>query len=395
MANKKAKAALTFPGPLQRQIRIDVDLASWKGGSSPPPRLAALHGRLCAVSISRVLAAIPICTAPLTGYGFELSQYWAYLRYGPALGAGPSLRLRSEWTDIDSHQKTILSDDFGMGVPWVILTRVLRLKQLVPTQFVLDGLVSVGSAKVAAASGDKRGQFKSPDFIGVGQDGKLHIVECKGTQSADGIRKALPRGREQKANLLIKPRARRGEALVSALYVPQHDGGSSRCVFVDPEVSESDDVSVVSPRPGEIERIAAQWELAAGLHVLGATLEAGAVARGEWTGEARASMAEQEGTWDKRQALGAPLRTRSFVVRFPSPIEGEDGRVVGMRAEVGLDARVVESLRTASVEAAVESASLVAEHRSILVTRTVDRAEILTSTGVYSSIELLRRIPQD
>ncbi|MFY3743288.1 hypothetical protein ACOQFB_05225 [Anaeromyxobacter sp. Red801] len=394
MPKKKAKAALTFPGPLQRQIRLDVDPASWKGKPAPP-RLAALHGRQCSVSMTRVLAAIPICTAPLTGYGFELSQFWAHLRYGPALGAGPGLRLRPEWSDIDSHQKTILSDDFGMGVPWVILTRALRLKRLVPTQFILDGLVSIGSAKVSAAARDKRGQFKSPDFIGIGQDGKLHVLECKGTQSADGIRKALPRGREQKANLLIEPKARRGEALVSALYVPQHEGGSPRCLIVDPEAPENEEVSVISPRPGEIERIAAQWEIAAGLHVLGATFEAASVARGEWTGDARASMAEQEHTWGTRQELGAPLRTRSFVVRFPSPLEEQGERLVGIRAEVGLDARIVEKLMTESVASAVESARVSGEHRSILMMRTPDRAAILTAAGVYSSIEILRRVPTE
>jgi hypothetical protein len=64
-----------------------------------------------------MLQLVGFLTTPAHSFGVSLSEYWAWVRYLHAIGSARDLQIAKAFTDLDSHQKTILSDDFGMGVP--------------------------------------------------------------------------------------------------------------------------------------------------------------------------------------------------------------------------------------------------------------------------------------
>lgn len=99
---------------MQKEIRVSVDTSH---GTSQLPPLAAARPLWQADMLS-ALVATAVLTSPPRYRPFHLSTYWAWLRYGAAISRAHSeLRLRWLWHHIDPHQKTILSDDFGMGIP--------------------------------------------------------------------------------------------------------------------------------------------------------------------------------------------------------------------------------------------------------------------------------------
>ncbi|MCL0329239.1 hypothetical protein M2T10_26750, partial [Escherichia coli] len=67
------------------------------------------------------------------------------------------------YADLDAHQKTILSDDFGMGVPMVWLMKNLPLVDIVDGRYFLQRYgASHGAYQHRTA---KRGPNKTPDFV--------------------------------------------------------------------------------------------------------------------------------------------------------------------------------------------------------------------------------------
>ena len=98
-----------------RQVELIVD--GLYGTTSLHPALKVGSSTWLA-SPGLVTLLIGILTSPPRYSGLSLSNFWAQLRYLPALSRQvPELRLRRLWGDTDSHQKTLLSDDFGMGLP--------------------------------------------------------------------------------------------------------------------------------------------------------------------------------------------------------------------------------------------------------------------------------------
>jgi hypothetical protein len=100
--------------------------------------------------------------------------------------------LTTDFARLDAHQKTILSDDFGMGIPMYWLKRRLNLREIVDGRYFIDFIAaSEGATSTRTA---KRGPNKSPDFVAKDKAGIWHVVECKGTQSGDDYRDAQLRG---------------------------------------------------------------------------------------------------------------------------------------------------------------------------------------------------------
>lgn len=218
-----------------RTIHVEIDAGTWNG--PVPPTLAALAGPFD-LDVLELMTTIALVTAPVGGYGFELSTLWPSLRYVPALNGGPELRLRSEWSQLDSHQKTILSDDFGMGIPVLLVKRAFGA-DVFATQYVMKRLLpQVAHVHVAALAPAKRGPNKAPDFLALEpQTGTVHVLECKGTQSSrramlDAI--ADP-GLSQKQAIGIAGTLV-GERLVGGVFLPEaHNPTMPVCRFVDPE----------------------------------------------------------------------------------------------------------------------------------------------------------------
>jgi hypothetical protein len=178
---------------MQRDIRVHVSGKFGTAGLLPGlPSHALWH-----CNVLTTLLWVGILTAPPRYRGFDLSTFWAWLRYASAISDKRSdLRLKPIWSEIDAHQKTVMSDDFGMGFSCHYLAEQHGIQAFANTGYLLDSLVGLTTLQPS-----KRGPAKSPDFIGIDAHGKLHVLECKGTQSSvEYLMKALESGINQKNN---------------------------------------------------------------------------------------------------------------------------------------------------------------------------------------------------
>jgi len=208
---------------MNRELEISLMRNTWSGPI--PPEIAGLGGKW-QVDIREVLLHLAIWTRPPTVTGLDLSDCWAWLRYARALDPGPPLRLCQEWSNIDAHQKVILSDDFGIGFPTCLLIQKLDYCLFAETRFVVDILLK-GRGPFVLLKGKKRGPAKAPDFIGLATDGSLNILECKGSQdSPDALDKAMARGIVQKNNFKAAGSSPIRHSLVGGVFVPQNSSGS-------------------------------------------------------------------------------------------------------------------------------------------------------------------------
>jgi hypothetical protein len=205
--------------PNLKTIDIDVDTASWNPNPVPVDiqALSRIGSRLTDVDCALIHTAL--WTRPPNCFGFNLSDCWAWLRYQRAIATTSDLRLRREWDDIDPHQKTVLSDDLGVGFTTQLLTECLGFQLYADTQFLvsvlLPGIFTLGRCS-------KYGPSKSPDYIAIDNNLQFNVVECKGTQSSlEELDHALQRGVSQKSNLSASSSSRIRHSLVAGLYIPK------------------------------------------------------------------------------------------------------------------------------------------------------------------------------
>ncbi|RYC37882.1 hypothetical protein DEH81_20860 [Pectobacterium zantedeschiae] len=187
-----------------------------------------------------MLWMIGYLTTPTSSTGVSLSEFWAWVRYFAALTEDDDIRLTRSFADLDAHQKTILSDDFGMGVPMLWLAEKLSLVRIVDGRYFLQKF----SAKTGAAQRrtSKRGPNKTPDFVALDNSGSWHVIECKGTQSSDEYRdqqlgsKGPPAtgGVAQKKSIIFPP-GHTGQRLVCGLRIGITDKMGSELKIIDPE----------------------------------------------------------------------------------------------------------------------------------------------------------------
>lgn len=171
-----------------RTVEIEIDYGSWPTPPAKPAFPPTFHQGVLSVpvNIPALLLNIGFLTTPTEPVGPTLTQYWAYARYVSAITPGPDLRITRAFASLDSHRKTILSDDFGMGLPMSWLMGVMQPLGVCDGRYFIKRLAaSVGAAvpKVAAS-----GPGKSPDFVMLDFSGDWHVVECKGTQGRPGYR---------------------------------------------------------------------------------------------------------------------------------------------------------------------------------------------------------------
>ena len=172
-------------------------------------------------------------TAPPTGYGFSLAETWALARYLGAISGVDDFSLARPWNDLDSHQKTILSDDWGVGMASLVATAVFQP----PSGIANTGEWLKRSTGVATAyrAPRKRGPAKSPDFVFQDAQGRFHLVEAKGTQgSLKALEGQLYDGRDQKWNIRFHQGGVEGVRLVMGTRVPLEGDGCLEVVVGDP-----------------------------------------------------------------------------------------------------------------------------------------------------------------
>lgn len=171
------------------------------GGRPLPPTKRALScvqdfnpERRVAVRPIELLHCTGVITTPPIPNLADLSSTWAVLRYLWAFdpmpsGSSPSLVLSREAREIDPHQKTLLSDQIGVGMTGYLMSRFLGMP------YVLD----VDTALRNKALGVERETAAAPDYLFFDQTFNLaYVVECKGNQTSyASMVTQLRRGTEQ------------------------------------------------------------------------------------------------------------------------------------------------------------------------------------------------------
>lgn len=223
-----------------RSVRFELDKKSWSAG--PPNQFIAFEGNR-QVDLLEILLNIAWYSAPPRGYGFELAYGWACLRYYSAFSPSNQLSICAAYEGQDPHQKTILSDDMGVGFGTYVVCDVFKPLAVLPTLFFVKLLRHYTKYKpratpITLVSDAKTGKQKSPDFLVLEPSGKVHILECKGTQTPGYIRSAMKEGIDQKGSVKLA-KAIRGERLVSGVYLSrdaQLHAAPSFCRVADPPV---------------------------------------------------------------------------------------------------------------------------------------------------------------
>lgn len=259
--------------PPTRTLDFVLDQPSFTG-KPIPPALLALSSNV-SVDFAEALLHVALRTRPPTRHGFELADVWACLRYAPAIGAGSDLRLCTSWADVDPHQKTVLSDDFGMGFTTCILTKALDVRRWIPTDYFVKVL---HPRKLKLGKSAKRGPRKSPDFVAEDLSGRLSGVECKGSQNTRrDLRAAMSNGVKQKQNLKSGT-SRLKHVLVAGLFIPAAASKEDALLEIrDPSWDEFDQLLAAS-EPRDLLVAAAQIDAAATLALHGAHLAANELA---------------------------------------------------------------------------------------------------------------------
>ena len=221
--------------PMKRNVLIEVNTRSWKR-KRVPAKLSALDGTVRQMDVELALLHTAIWTRPPNYTGFDLADCWAWLRYARAFDSGPDLRLRNEWTHIDPHQKTILSDEVGVGFTTCLFWEILDFNDYADTLSVRDVLPD----KFRLKGSKKVGPRKSPDYIARDRQGRFSILECKGTQtSVNVLEAAIRKGVSQKRNIVPVAGTKLAHSLVAGLFIPQASSNEQATVCIsDPEADE-------------------------------------------------------------------------------------------------------------------------------------------------------------
>ena len=219
---------------MKRSVAISIDEDSWTTfGRTVPTELRPLsqtHNH----NILTTMLRLGALTTPIRARGLSLNSFWAYIRYFGAFSSDASLRLQPDFYNLDPHQKTILSDDFGVAFSMEFLRDKLSLRRMCDGLYFMKHFAQKRGLTYANAP-SVNGAQKCPDYICLGADGKIHLIECKGTQSGrTALRKQMERGIEQKNSInVIGPRA--GEKLVAGLLIKKNTARlGSELMICDP-----------------------------------------------------------------------------------------------------------------------------------------------------------------
>ena len=250
---------------MNRSLDVVIDSESWT--TAPVPVELSTRVGTRQVNVLDALIFTALWTRPPCVYGFYLSDRWAWHRYSPAIAVRSELRLREEWKSVDPHQKTILSDELGVGFTTQLIQEAFCCGEFTDTLHVVNVLEP---DSFTLASTARSGSQKSPDYIARLQDSKWLVLECKGTQSSRAaLKKAITRGKAQKESLTATNPTNIKHSLVAGLYIPQWDSDEWPCIWVsDPSWEELERFLSGQPK-GRVDEAITQVALAKQLALSG------------------------------------------------------------------------------------------------------------------------------
>lgn len=230
---------------MDKNIKVTIDAVSFPNNQRPY-YLQLLN--VNKINVNCMLIHTALWTRPSKLTGFHLADFWAWLRYISAFSKKSNdLRLRRAWLDIDPHQKTILSDEIGVGSTTFTLINTLYFKGFVDSIYLLETL----NLTHLILNKSKNGQGKTPDYIGLDGFGRIVALECKGTQNTvKDLHKAITKGIAQKKNLTNNPNGPIRMGLVGGIFIPQfHNHDNALMHFRDPDWDEFNNIiSTVPPQ---------------------------------------------------------------------------------------------------------------------------------------------------
>lgn len=230
---------------MKRELEILIDQRTWPKKNKLPHFPKSFHSGsiIDNINITSMLLMIGYLTTPTSSTGVSLSEFWAWIRYLSAVTNDKDMRLTDSFFSLDAHQKTILSDDFGMGVPMLWLMSSLSLNQIVDGNYFIQKIAASVNAKSVKTG--KRGPNKTPDFVARDYYGDWHVIECKGTQSGPeysdkqlGIKGKKGSGGVVQKKSIIFPTGHTGQRLACGLSIGIENRSSSLLKIVDPEPDE-------------------------------------------------------------------------------------------------------------------------------------------------------------
>lgn len=183
-----------------------------------------------------LLHAIGRITTPILPNLVDLSSTWALYRYVWAFAEKPGrLCLSQTATEIDFHQKGLLSDEVGIGVAYWLMTNYFGVAT--PP---IDVDVALRHKSFAAALGfssaAKRKKLRAaPDYIFKLPNSEYAIVECKGNQTSKSAAvDQIRRGLEQVPSIFF-PGGQRAQELVISTFITKK---KAEVRIVDPPEDE-------------------------------------------------------------------------------------------------------------------------------------------------------------
>ncbi|MEH7126592.1 hypothetical protein V7127_25730 [Bacillus sp. JJ1773] len=319
-----------------RNIDISIDIASWLGKPIPTGISTLSSKSNMYIDLLEVLIHVAKRTSLPISYGFALGDLWAWLRYLPAVSNSSDLKLRQEWEELDSHQKTILSDDMGMGFSSSILSKALKLLFICPTNYIVENHPSISLGKTG-----KRGPNKSPDFIAVDIHGKLHIIECKGTQKdSKQLDSQLDTGFNQKSNV-VAPAGFIDQSLVSGIFIPQYSN-TEKAIFKikDPEFPLN--FSNVS-KEDIIESIIL-GEIASSIHLLGFPKLANSIAKNEKLNDSTLEKIKEDINVLATEEWNGKVFRKLDIIHRVDYSEFIDPEIYAIKVELGMELEFINKL---------------------------------------------------
>jgi hypothetical protein len=235
---------------MNKTLQLEIDLASW---SNPPPKYRkpcpfAASQTVTSIDFLRALLWIGVVSMPIQIPRWWLASQWAVLRYvGAADHTTRRLRLHTAIDDLESHHKTVLSDDWGVGLSLQWLSAKMRYKHVAHGAFAMQALRAGGIAQFVKRK--KRGPFKCPDFFAVDAQNKIHLIECKGNQKDPShIDQQFDRGRQQKQNIRFQNEGLVAQRLLTGVAIagPSSNWPSTLKVADPPPIEEHSYYSIIS-----------------------------------------------------------------------------------------------------------------------------------------------------
>jgi hypothetical protein len=277
--------------PLVRAVDVVIDRASWRAQPSqfrhPLPRaLGRQHGPF-PVHLLAMLLRLGDLTTPVLNIQSGIARLWPLLRYLHAVAYTPGFRLCAAWADTDRHQKAIASDDLGVGLGMAVLYDAFDYVGCVDGRAFLHRLAQLRLLASTNGVPPKVGVMKMADYAALDPAGKVHLIECKGTQhSSDALASAMADGQLQKQSLVLSSTSAEqrliGQRLVVGAYIVLEGATrDTQVVVMDP--APLAEPIVLAPRIAApaLQEPALRLEVARALGAAGAVRTAAVIAQSD------------------------------------------------------------------------------------------------------------------